>query len=58
LDHYKEIKKDIPIIVISGSFGRQIQKESFEKGALKYITKPFNEKDLLQTIRECLPPHS
>lgn len=44
----------IPIVVTSGSRGRDIQQAALDAGAANYLTKPFGYDDLISTVERCL----
>jgi DNA-binding response OmpR family regulator len=48
----KEETKDIPIIMISSY--HNLKQEAAELGVDDFIEKPFNLKDLLHTVRQCI----
>lgn len=45
---------DIPIVVTSGSRGRDLQQAALDAGAANYLTKPFRYDDLISTVKRCL----
>lgn len=47
-------KKDIKVIILSAKGQLREQEKGFEAGADSYITKPFNYKELLNTIKEII----
>jgi two-component system, sensor histidine kinase and response regulator len=46
----KKIKKDIPVIFLTAKTDIDSITKSFETGGVDYITKPFNDKELLKRI--------
>ena len=48
----------IPIILMTGSPTRGEQERAMSMGALSYLTKPVDERTLLDTLREALQHHS
>jgi len=56
---FAELKKheptrQIPFVFITSSVERKEIEEAFDRGADGYIKKPFEEEELLETIRKCL----
>jgi two-component system response regulator VicR len=45
---------EIPIIVITGQPKEEYEQQALEAGAVAYLTKPFETKQLLAAIRETL----
>lgn len=45
---------DIPVVVVSGSRGREVQQAAIDAGAAHYLTKPFRYDDLIATVERCL----
>jgi DNA-binding response OmpR family regulator len=50
--------KDIPIIFISALDDTKSKIEAFEKGGVDYITKPFEEKEIIARIKNQLEIHN
>ena len=53
LDLQKELKrrrKAIPIIFISGQRNEDIRKQALQRGAVKFLHKPFSDSDLLEAV--------
>jgi len=46
-----ERTKDIPVILISGTEEPEDKERGFSLGAIDFIKKPFNEKEVLQKIK-------
>ncbi|MBN1614975.1 MAG: response regulator [Deltaproteobacteria bacterium] len=46
--------REIPIIAVSGYAMHSDREKALEAGCIGYITKPFNVKELIQIIRECV----
>ena len=44
--------KDMPIIILTGKQGNVDELMSYERGANAYISKPFKDQDLLDTIKQ------
>ncbi len=51
-------KKEIKIIILSAKGQLKEQEKGFEAGADSYITKPFDYKELLKTIKKLIENHS
>lgn len=49
-----ETTKKIPFIFISSSVDKKFVQSCLDSGASAYIRKPFEEKELLDTIKACL----
>jgi CheY-like chemotaxis protein len=45
---------DIPVVVASGSRGREVQQAAIEAGATYYLVKPFGYDELISTVKRCL----
>lgn len=52
--HKEELMREIPIIMISGKTDVQTKIASFSAGARRYLSKPFENKDLLGEIGKTL----
>jgi DNA-binding response OmpR family regulator len=50
----KELKKNIPIIVLSSEGLENIVMEAFEMGVNDFITKPFSAKELISKVKNLL----
>ena len=47
----KDIRfKDIPVILLTGLESNENKLKGFESGAIDYITKPFNQKEILARV--------
>ena len=46
--------KNIPIIMLSSAAQFKDKIKGIESGAIDYITKPFNNKELIEKIEECI----
>ena len=51
---HSERLKDVPIIMITSRTGEKHRDRAFDIGVNSYMGKPFQEKELLQTIQELL----
>ncbi len=56
-DALKQLKgnpltQKIPVIILTGRKDRMLEQKMFGLGAAKYLTKPFNVKDLLSALRQ------
>ena len=54
LDEAKKIDPDFPIMVITAYGTIENAVEAMRKGAIDYITKPFEEDEILITVKRCL----
>ena len=54
LEEAKKIDPDLPIIVITAYGTIENAVEAMRKGAIDYITKPFEEEQILITVKRCL----
>ena len=52
--HYK----DIPIIIITSRSGAKHRNRAMELGATLYLTKPYQEQELMEAINSVLPADS
>ena len=57
----KEVKnhpgtKEIPVLIITAKADSRSRMDGFAVGACEYITKPLNPKQLLQKVKDHLPP--
>ncbi len=53
LERIREVDADIGVIIISASDSSRKAVMALRKGAYDYITKPFDNDDLLSTIKRC-----
>jgi DNA-binding NtrC family response regulator len=53
-DEMKEIKPDLPMIIITAYGSLEISEEAMKKGVADFITKPFRKDNILFTIRRVL----
>ena len=49
-----ESTKSIPVIFISGNTDQNDIKNGFSNGAVDYITKPFNDENVLNKVKEAV----
>ncbi len=54
LDEAKKIDPDFPLMVITAYGTIENAVEAMRKGAIDYITKPFEEEEILITVKRCL----
>jgi len=54
LQKIREIDKDVKVVMVSGMHDVQAAKESISLGAIDYITKPFDLRELDAYIKELL----
>jgi len=50
----RELRPDLPIVIVSAKDTPKDILEGFDWGATRYITKPFDHEELLHTIRALL----
>jgi DNA-binding response OmpR family regulator len=48
--------KEIPVLIITAKTDPVSRKDGFDLGACEYIIKPLNPRQLLQKVKEHLPP--
>jgi len=53
-DELKEIKPDIPVIIITAYGSLEIADEAMKKGVADFITKPFRQDNILFTMNRVL----
>jgi DNA-binding NtrC family response regulator len=53
-DEVKDIKPDIPVIIITAYGSLEIADEAMKKGVADFITKPFRKDNILFTINRVL----
>ena len=53
-DEFKEIKPDVPVIIITAYGSLEIADEAMKKGVADFITKPFRKDNILFTINRVL----
>ena len=58
LECRKEEHKTVPVIVLSGLNNAWVATTAARLGAADYVTKPFEEDDLLEVVRETLRTHA
>ena len=54
LKRVRDIDKDIAVIVITGHGGEQVAVDLMRKGAIDFLSKPFDHEVLLKSIRNAL----
>ena len=54
LKQVKEINPDIKVIMVTGYKSVETASEAIKSGASDYIVKPFNSKDILETVGKTL----
>ncbi len=52
----RELRPDLPIIIVSAKDAPADILEGFDWGATRYVTKPFDPEELLRTIRDLIGP--
>ena len=50
LKKLKELKSDIPVIVLSADIQEVVKNECYEYGAKAFLSKPFKKEDLIDTL--------
>lgn len=53
-DEFKEIKPDVPVIIITAYGSPETADEAMKKGVADFITKPFRKDSILFTINRVL----
>jgi len=53
-DEFKEIKPDVPVIIITAYGSLETADEALEKGVADFIPKPFRKDSILFTIKRVL----
>ncbi len=53
-DEFKEIKPDVPVIIITAYGSVETAEEALKKGVAEFITKPFRKDSILFTIKRIL----
>ncbi|MGD8983778.1 MAG: response regulator [Desulfobacteraceae bacterium] len=53
-DEFKELKPDVPVIIITAYGSMETSDEALRKGVAEFITKPFRKDSILFTIRRVL----
>ena len=54
LDNIKEKSPAMPVIIITAYSTPKLAVEAYKHGASAYITKPFNQEELLQKVKEIM----
>jgi two-component system response regulator GlrR len=54
MEKFNRIDPDLPIIILTGQGSIESAVEAMSKGACNYLTKPFEFRELLMQIRDCL----
>ncbi len=47
--------KEIPIVVVSANFDKEILKETYRLGAADFLSKPVNKKLIFESLKKTLP---
>lgn len=50
----KQIKEDLPVILLTGHMSKEASEEGLEAGAIAYIIKPIDIEDLILKLREAV----
>jgi DNA-binding NtrC family response regulator len=53
-DEFKELKPEIPVIIITAYGSNEVAGSALKKGVKDFITKPFRKTDILFTINRVL----
>ena len=48
---------DIPIVIISGNFNKELLGGTYKSGACGFISKPFSQKIIYEAMKKCLKPN-
>ena len=54
LDRLRTMKEALPVVVITGHGDEEIKADLFEKGAVAFLTKPFDDQELIDAIEMAL----
>lgn len=54
LTSIKQVNPNQKVIIASADIQKATIEEAFQKGAMDYITKPFNDKEILQKVESAL----
>lgn len=54
--HLAAIGRRIPIVFVTGYPDAGVRDRAMKSGAVCFLTKPFNEDDLIDGLRSALPP--
>lgn len=49
-----EITKDIPVAIMSANLSKDLLSETYQNGAASFISKPFQEDLLKETVKKCI----
>ena len=52
----KEVKREIPVIIVTAYSSPEIRNESMELGARDFISKPFSVESLEKSIKKIIAP--
>ena len=55
LKQLKKARPTLPVIIVSGYQSIETAQEASKNGASDYIPKPFDSKQILETVRKLLP---
>ncbi len=50
----KQIKENLPVILLTGHMSREANEEGLKAGAIDYIIKPIDIEDLVRKLREAV----
>jgi DNA-binding response OmpR family regulator len=54
LDRLRQVRPDVPIIMITANADEQLARETLMRGAFDYVTKPFNLDHLVRVVEFAL----
>ena len=58
MKHIKQIKSNLPVILLTGHMSKETNEEGLKAGAIDYIIKPINIDDLIVKLREAVALYS
>ncbi len=58
MKHIKQIKSNLPVILLTGHMSKETNEEGLKAGAIDYIIKPINIDDLIVKLQEAVALYS
>ena len=55
LDRLRQLRPDVPIIMLTANADEQLARETLRRGAFDYVTKPVNLDHLIRIVEFALP---